>query len=627
MAETALPAGRYLPAAGTATIAGAERLVGSLPAPVRQGYRALLRALDASTLATRGHRFDRLDLADRRAVLTRWQSAHLAKRLGLRALLAPLKLSHFDDPGLYRQLGCVYEHTPPRAEAQPRWMRERVHPPTELSEDLDLDCDVVVIGTGAGGAVVAKELAELGHAVVMLEEGAYAGRSEFSGRPVEMQRRLYRDGGATFSLGNVWIPIPVGRSVGGTTTVNSGTCYRVPGRVLRRWRRQDGLSEMTEAHLDGYFRRVERIIGVDTAPAAYLGGPARVIARGCDRLGYRHAPLRRNAPDCDGQGVCCFGCPTDAKRSTNVSYVPMALKAGAELFTGARVTRVLTQRGRAVGVIARVGRDDDPRPRTLTVHAPVVVVACGALMTPVLLSQSRLCGGSGQLGRNLSIHPSAALAGVFDERIAGYSSIPQGYSIEEFRDQGLLFEGASAPLEIALTASPLFGPPLIELAESFDHVAVFGFMIEDESRGRVRVVRGRPVITYMLGDADVARLTRGVEILSRVFFAAGASRVHTPIHGAETLTGPADLVALRRRRPRAHHFDLSAYHPLGTARMGADPQRSVVGPDHQSHEVPGLYIVDGASVPSALAVNPQLTIMALATRAAERIDARLSAAS
>lgn len=623
VARVALPAGRVFPAAGPEVVARVEGFLAGLPPYLQRAYRALLATLDRAALLSYRRRFGALDPARQLALLDDWHRAGVARRLGVRLLLAPLKVAHFDHPDFYKGIGCVYEFDRPAAEKKPRYMTERVHGPAELEPgDTELECDVVVIGSGAGGAVVARELAELGHAVVVLEEGAYFDRSEFTGRAFDMQARMYKNGGATFSIGNVGIPIPVGRTVGGSTTVNSGTCYRPPGRVLARWRERFGLPELTEAHLDPYFSRVEAVLGVEEARPEHLGGAARVIARGCDVLGYAHRPLRRNAPDCDGQGVCCFGCPTDAKRSTNVSYVPMALRAGAELFTGVKVTRILTEGGRATGVRARVAGDTA---RTLTVRARAVVVACGTLATPVLLARNGLAGGSGQLGRNLSIHPAAAGVALFDEDISGFNAIPQGYSIDEFADEGLLFEGASAPFEITMAAMPFVGPRLIELAERFDRVAMFGYMIEDHSRGRIRMVGGRPVITYVLDDHDIARLTRGAEILARVFFAAGAREVHLPIHGLQALTSVADLNRLRRARPRAHDFELSAYHPLGTARMGGDPRRAVIGPDHQAHDVPGLYVVDGSAVPSALGVNPQITIMALATRAADRIDAALGA--
>ena len=623
LAAAAVPAGQVFPAAGPAALARLEAALAAGPAPLRAGYASLLAALDAAALARHRRRFARLPADRQLALLEGMRTGPLPARLAVRALVTPIKIAHYGAGDVHRAIGCALPAPPPLGDDRPRHVRERSRTARDVGE-ADLECDAVVIGTGAGGAVVARELAERGLAVVMLEEGHHFGRADFTGRSFEMQRKLYRDMGATVALGNCAIPVPVGRTVGGTTTVNSGTCYRAPARVLRAWRDELGLTDLTDEAMDGHYRRVEEVLGVAPARAELLGGVGRVIARGCDRLGYRrHGPLLRNAPDCDGQGVCCFGCPSDAKRSTNVSYVPLALRAGAELIHGARVEQILVEGGRATGVVARATGGTAP-PVRVRVRARAVVVACGALMTPVLLEQNRLCGGSGQLGRNLSLHPAAACMAEFDEDLAaGGRFIPQGYAIEQFHDEGLLFEGGSTPLDLTMAALPYLGPRLVELGERFDRHAMFGFMIEDSSRGRVRAVRGRPVITYHLGRGDVERLQRGMEILARVFLAAGARRVLPLCHGFDELRGEADLGRLRARRMRARDFDLTAYHPLGTARMGRDPARSVVGPDHQAHDVPGLYVIDGAAVPSSLGVNPQLTIMALATRAADLLAGAL----
>jgi choline dehydrogenase-like flavoprotein len=615
VAEAALPAGRFLPAAGESTVARVEQFLGELPEALQRGVSALLRGLDATAWLTGRRPFARLAIPRRLALLDGWRTSDPIRRLLLRALVSPLKMAHFDDPALYRQLGCVYESARGR-EARPAYMRERVH---QLDGDLAVECDVVVVGTGAGGAVVGRELAEAGLAVVFVEQGRYFDRSEFSGRAFEMQQKLYRRGGSTFSIGNVGIPIPLGQTVGGSTTVNSGTCFRTPERVLAEWRDELGLDELAPERMGGYFERVEAVLGVEFARAELLGGNGRVIARGCDSLGFkRHGPLRRNAPECDGQGVCCFGCPTDAKRSTNVSYIPLALRAGAELFPGLRVSRIIVDGGRARGVVAC---SDDGR--TLTVHARAVVVACGTIMTPLLLGAQQLGAASGQLGKNLSIHPAAGALAEFDEQILPWRGIPQGYSIEDLHDEGILFEGATVPLEMTMTMTPLIGPELVRLAESFDHVASFGFLVEDTSRGSVHGLRGQPVIRYWLSERDVSHIKRGLDVLAQIFFAAGARRVHFPVAGFDVLRAD-DLPAFRRARIRPWDLDLSAYHPLGTARMGRDPASSVVGPDHQLHDVGGLYVVDGSAVPTALGVNPQITIMALATRAAEKIAGALS---
>ena len=617
LAEAALPAGRYAAAGGAHTVARVEQALAGMGPIAHHGLRAALTALDAAALVTRRRRFTSLSADDRRALLDGWRTGDLARRSALRALLVPLKVAHFDDPALYQRLGCVYEIRGKR-EARAPYPRERVHDLDAADGDLALEVDCVVIGTGAGGAVVARELAEAGVAVVMIEEGRYFERHDFTGRPFAMQQQMYRAGGATFSVGNVAIPIPIGVTVGGTTTVNSGTCYRAPAHVLAHWRDDLGVRGFSTEELAPHYERVERVLGVAPTAAALLGGCARVVARGCDALGFRHAPLLRNAPDCDGQGVCCFGCPTDAKRSTNVSYVPLALRAGAELFTRARAERVIVEGGRAVGVEARSASG-----RRLTVRARAVVVAGGALVTPIFLERNHLGGASGQLGRNLSIHPAAGALAEFDEPIESWRGVPQGLAIEEFRDEGILFEGAATPLEFTAALMSQLGPRLIELCERFDRIASFGLMVEDTSRGRVRLVGERPVVTYVLNDADLARLRRGLDLLAQVYLAAGARTVLMPVHGFDEVRSLADLARFRAASIRASDLDLSAYHPLGTARLGPDPRSSVVDVDHQVHDTPGLYVVDGSSVPSSLGVNPQLTIMAMATRAAQRLAQRL----
>src|SRR5262245_15738955 len=351
VAATALPPGRIFPGAGEAAARRLDAALAGLGEVPQKACKALLWALESSALVLHRRQFVHLDPKRQLALLESWRNASYPRRSAARALLAAIKLVHFNDPGMYRKIGCVYGIEPPSTIERPRWM-QRVTAAEALGPEETIECDVAVVGTGAGGAVVASELAERGLAVVMIEEGHYHNRSEFNGQGAEMQRKLYRDMGATFAFGNALIPIPTGKAVGGTTTINGGTCYRVPARVLAHWREEFGLSELTPDALAPHFEKVERDRRAETARAELLGGVARLIARGCDALGYRHTPLRRNAPDCDGKGVCCFGCPTDAKRSTNVSYVPRALRAGAQLLTGLHAEEITTAGGRASGLCA-----------------------------------------------------------------------------------------------------------------------------------------------------------------------------------------------------------------------------------------------------------------------------------
>ncbi len=617
LASTALPAGRFLPGATPATVRRVETFLADLPPAFLSGYRKLIHTLDAQALLQTRTRFSKLPFGRRVEVLEALENGE-ATRLLLRGLLAPLKLAHFDDPTVYAALGCRYGVDPPLRNERGRW-QDQVLDAATLPPGETLECDVVVVGTGAGGAPMAKALAEKGHAVLLVEEGALFTRKDFTGRPVQMMKQMYRQGGATVAFGNTAIPIPIGRGVGGTTLINSGTCFRLPPEVLASWR-ADGLSAFTDDALTPFYEEVEELIGVAASSKAALGAPARIIARGCDALGYSHHALLRNAPGCDGQGLCCFGCPTDAKRSTNVSYVPLALERGAQLVTGLRIEKVLTTRDAAVGVSGV----STATGHHVTVRAKVVVLACGTLNTPALLERSGLCSTSGQLGRNLSIHPASGGLGVFDEEVHAARTVPQGYAIDEFKHEGLYFEGAQVPLDLTAASVSGSGPAFVSLMEQFNHSFNFGFMVKDSSRGRVTGgADGEPTMRYSVNEADRALLQRGYAILCRVFFAAGAREVRLPVLGFDRLRSLDDVKRLERAKVPARHMDLTAYHPLGTARMGVAPLDSVVDETHEAHDVHHLFIADGSAVPSSLGVNPQLTLMAMSLRAAGFVHRRL----
>jgi len=464
-----------------------------------------------------------------------------------------------------------------------------------------LVADVVVVGAGAGGAVVAAELAEGGARVVLLEQGPRHDPNGFTAHPPEMLAKLYRDAGQTVTLGNPPILLPLGRGIGGTTLVNSGTCFRTPAKVLDRWRTEFGLERLADpALLDPAFARVEQALSIAEVTPELAGRNAAVARRGAQALGWSHGFLRRNATGCVGSGVCAFGCPTGAKQDVGSTYVPRARAAGAQVVTGADVRRIVVRKGRARGIEARLDGF-----RRLDVEAPRVVVAAGTVHTPLLLARSGLGGGSGQLGRNLSIHPATAAFALMDEVVDMARGVPQSFYVDQFADEGIVFEGVAGPPAYAAASLPLTGARHAEAMARYRNLAQFGLMVSDSSRGRVHAVAGRPLIRYDLCDADVARFRRGLALLRELFEAAGAREVYLPLpHGVEpSAARPKDLKLL-------------AFHPLGTARADADPARGVVDGDLALHGVEGVHVADGSVVPSALGVNPQLTIMALATRLA-----------
>ncbi|HEY4997413.1 MAG TPA: GMC family oxidoreductase [Solirubrobacteraceae bacterium] len=462
-----------------------------------------------------------------------------------------------------------------------------------------MNADICVIGSGAGGAVAAAELAEGGADVVLLEQGAAHDPDDFSARPPEMLARLYRDGGQTLTLGKPPIILPLGRGIGGTTLVNSGTCFRTPAHVLERWSAEFGL-ELDEATLRPCFERVEEALSVAEVTPELAGANAAVARRGAERLGWSHGYLSRNARGCVGSGVCVFGCPTSAKQHTGITYIPRARAAGARILTGADVREIVLERGRARGVRARLSGG-----RTLEVRAPRVLVACGAIHTPLLLARSGIGGGSRQLGHNLSLHPATAAFALMGEQIDMARGVPQSFYVDEFAAEGIMFEGVAGPPAYAAMSLPLSGARHAQAMANYRHLAQFGLMVSDSSRGHVRSLGGRPLIRYDLAHEDLLKFRAGLARLEELFLAAGAREVYLPLPEG-----------VRPERARARDLKLMAFHPLGTARADARPSHGVTDGELAVHGVGGVYVADGSVVPSALGVNPQMTIMALATRLA-----------
>jgi choline dehydrogenase-like flavoprotein len=290
--------------------------------------------------------------------------------------------------------------------------------------------------------------------------------------------------------------------------------------------------------------------------------------------------------------------------------VPRAWDAGATTFTGACAERIEVERGRARGVEASTAGGG-----RLHVECDTVIVACGAIHTPLFLRRQHLGLGSGELCRNLAIHPATAVRALFDEEIDMAKGVPQSYFVDEFADEGIMLEGAAGPPDYAAMSLPFSGARHRDLMLRYRQMSQFGLMVSDVSRGFVRERAGRVEIRYDVNKEDVATFKRGVELLCEMYLAAGAQVLYPPVEGVGELRGD-DLTRLRDRDVRAHDLTLMAFHPLGTARADARPDHGVVDGDLKLHGAEGVYVADGSVVPSSIGVNPQITIMALATRLA-----------
>lgn len=610
-----MPAGSRFPAAGEATVRTLEAALERLPPAFSVGLAALAAVADVLALRHGRTSIDAVPRERRLRLLEAWQDAPAyPARLALKGLMTALKAAHFGSAEV-------------RALSGGRPMPERVDEPApayasqivdldEAAADEAVEVDVAIVGSGAGGAAAARQLTSRGLAVVILETGGFYRRPDFVGSVVARSAPLYSAFGTQSTLGNTSILLPTGKAVGGTTVINSGTCLRAPPWVLRDWAWLHG-APMSEQELEPWFKAVEAWLDVQPAKQPALGEPARIVARGADALGIAHGPLRRNAPDCDGQGTCCFGCPTGAKRSAEISLLPAALKAGAMVYAHATVGEV--EAGDAGAQVVATS----PHGRKLTVKARAVIVAAGSLETPRLLRASGV--SHGWLGRNLSIHLAAGAMALFPFDVKMDEAIPQGYGLEGLREQGLLFEGAGTPFEVTAMGLELLGAPLVETMESYRRMLTYGFNIRDESRGAVRYgPQGQPLVTYNLGSKDVAQVRFGMRVLVDLLVRGGAERVFPPVRWAPVVPASVASRALDSRPLRAGDLSLTAYHPLGTARMGMDAAKSVVDLDLRVRGVKNVLVCDGSVLPSSIGANPQVTIMALAARAADRLADRLA---
>jgi choline dehydrogenase-like flavoprotein len=499
-----------------------------------------------------------------------------------------------------------------------------------IGGELRLECGVVVVGSGAGGATVAAELAEAGVDVIMLEEGGYHPTASFTAGTGRALRTLYRDGGGGMAIGRPSVLYAEGRCVGGSTVVNGGMSWRTPARVLQRWAEREGLPAIGERDLDPYFAAIESRLSVGEQDPETIGRDSALFRDAARARGWAVVPNRRNQRHCAGTSSCSSGCPTGAKQSMLVTSVPRALAAGARLFADCRVDRITLGRtslgrmaGAGTGVTGVTGHVVGPGGRrgpALTVQARAVIVAGGAIQTPALLTRSGLRPASGQLGRNLSVHPNAVVTAFFDEDVTGWQGVHQAFQVREFTGEGLLLTATNLTPSMLAGIMPAYGAELGALMADYNRVVTAGPLVSDTGTGRIRSLPGLgPQVFYQLTERDAARVVRGVELTAQALFTAGARRVLLPFEGAPVVRTPGELGRLLARPVPRRALQLFSVHLMGTARMSADPRRGVTGSFGEFHGVPGLIVADASLFPGPIGINPMETVIALALRNARRL--------
>jgi len=492
----------------------------------------------------------------------------------------------------------------------------------DISGEIKQSSEVCIIGSGAGGAVVAKELAEYGHEVVLIEEGSRWTKENYPRDPIMVFRKMYRDSGGSVTIGKPPVLLPIGKALGGTTKVNSGTCLRTPDKVLHRWRREFGLEGVEPDQMRPYFERVEKIVSATPVGKEIMGRNNEIFLEGAKKLGYSAGPLIRNANEnCHGCGICTLGCPTDGKRSTDLNYIPQAVSFGARVYCEARAEKIIVKDGQISGIEGSILDPESGKPKTrFSVTCKILVLCAGAIHTPLLLKRNGLANSSGQVGKNLRIHPGIRVSAIFDQDINGYLGVPQSAYVDEFADEGIMMEGVFVVPFLTAPMLPFLGEKNKELMFHYKNIAAFGAMIMDETRGTVfQGPFGLPLIRYQLCEEDIKKASRAVAYASEIWLAAGAKRVFPAVCWMPEINSIKQVRTLIQRGIRPGELEMMAFHPMGTCQMGAERRTSVVDPYGESWDVKNLFIADASIFPTCLGVNPMESIMAFANRTADYI--------
>ncbi len=474
------------------------------------------------------------------------------------------------------------------------------------------EADVVVVGSGPAGAAAAYALQREGLQVLMLEEGEESTPHWAAPNTLSLLAQRFRGSASVTTLGAAPIPLLQGVGLGGSSLVNAAISWRAPEHVFGQWHAQDPAlqSVLSLQRIEQLYQAVDALLPSVETSLTVGARNNQLMAEGCRVLGWEAQPTRRYTVGCEGLGRCMEGCPHARKQSMLVSVIPQARALGMQVLTGARALSVVLKQGKAVGVKVRV------QGKTVTVRArKAVFVACSAVHTPLLLKASGVVHPS--LGARFQAHPGVSMVGVFKDPVREPLGAMQGYDVSHFRDSHRFkLETLTLPDPLLATRFTGMGPELAQQCAQLPYLALWAVLMRTHAHGRVRGWHQTPMVHYSFTPQDEHLLMHSLKTLAKLYFAAGAHSVIPGIAGFDgRITHPGRLEALGDSLSSAR-VSMIISHMFGSAVMGGDPQSAVCDPQGQVHGVEGLYVVDSSLFPTSLGVNPQHTIMAMATHVA-----------
>jgi choline dehydrogenase-like flavoprotein len=510
---------------------------------------------------------------------------------------------------------------------------------TELTASLELEADVVIVGTGAGGGTAAETLSKAGLSVVLLEAGPLKTSSEFDMQERSAYRDLYQEGtGRANKSGSM--TILQGRSVGGSTTVNWTSSFRTPPQTLKFWADRMGVVGCSVDELAPYFKQMEARLNIEKW--GMLPNPNNeVLKTASEKLGYSWNTIHRNVKGCLNLGYCGLGCPVDAKQSMLVTTIPTALDHKAKLIHHARVDRVLVESDAVVGVEASALTPDGwgTTGKTIKVRATRTVLAGGGINTPAVLLRSSVPDPHSRIGKRTFLHPTTLSMAIFDKRIDPFYGAPQSIYSDHFQwqtiDTGPVgFKLEAPPMQPAFAAG-FYGASGETLTEGMDKlantqctIALMRDGFDERSQGGAVELndRGEPLLDYELDAYLLEGVRRAWNTMVEMQFATGAKTVrpaHKDARHYRSWTEAKAAIAAFQYAP--HKVTVGSAHVMGGCAMGEDETKSVTDSEGKFHHLTNLYVMDGSLFPTSIGANPQLSIYGLILKLSTKLASQFTA--
>lgn len=475
----------------------------------------------------------------------------------------------------------------------------------------DVEADVCIVGTGAGGSAAAYALAKMGKSVVMLEAGSFFTHRDFTQREEQMMPRLFYDAGGRRTK-NQAIRIVHGQGVGGSTLHNINLCKRIPDVLLDEW----GIEGFGSKKFAPYLKQAEQMLGVSVIEPEKINRNNQILKEGIEKLGYQGGRLSHNREGCIGSGFCELGCAYDAKMNAMRVMLPGAIENGAQIFANTHALEYKWD-GRKITELHAITKppswsDQGGAESTMRVRAKFFITSAGAVETPMLLQRSNIPDPYQQVGGQIRLHPGLAVAGVFDEPVNAWKGIPQSYECTEFlsfdhqEDRRVwILPNAAHPISTSVLL-PGFGKSHTESMKLYPNLAPLSPMLHDHSSGTVRDKGGKPVIDYVLDAEDRAQLALGMRESARILLAAGAAQVILPFNNPIVLKNEDELNRLDIKI-MDHDIAIVSVHPMSSVWMGNDEKTSCLDATCRYHHIDNLYIADTSVYPSSIGVPPQVS--------------------